>query len=258
MCCTFKGLTIIKKHLSSRGTNVIMWVGFTVFAGLWTKEQCLQQILPVLGGKGGNQPSWVSGSLWLGAWHPRQPLWPQRKDRVWEEQASKRPAFRNPGVSGCGFLAQASGPGELPGPFQLSRPSEPGWDCVRAALHTPALSCSTPGPACPPGEPGQKALVPTQVWPIKGSCLVGRGRVTSLEVQGLLPNWCQTGVLGRLGWEVCAVYNTLATPEHTCPGVSMDLLPGYTVSQAFLPASLCLCVCLCERPSLHSPSGCFA
>lgn len=102
------------------------------------------------------------------------------------EQASKNPAFPwKPGVSGCGFLAQAQGPGELPGAFQLSRPAEPSRDFVRA---TPIRLLPCVARLGLPGLWGSCARGPgthTGLAAPRGSCLAGRGWGTSLDIQGL-------------------------------------------------------------------------
>lgn len=47
------------------------------------------------------------------------------------EQASKNSRLQKPRSFRLRFPCPASRPGELPEAFQLSRPAEPGWDCVR-------------------------------------------------------------------------------------------------------------------------------
>lgn len=81
--------------------------------------------------------------------------------------------------------------------------------------HTPALWCSTPGPARPPGELCQKALVPTQVWPPReATAWQGEGGEHLLKFRVChqpMPNW-NPGWRGaeEAGGGVCAVYTAPA------------------------------------------------
>lgn len=134
------------------------------------------------------------------------------------EQASKKiPPSETQEFQAVVSLPGHQGLGSCQGPFNSPARPSPDADCVRATPRTPALLRSTPGPARSHGELSQKALVPTQVWPPRGSCLTGRGGGHLLkfgacpQTAARLESWLKTSS-GSWRRCVCAVCMATATP----------------------------------------------